>query len=75
MAWTDSPKMQDLSASAADSMWCTSQGAGNMTSGRPSAMSAPGSVPVDPMPPAKEQGDPHVQATEYDGRHTVRGSG
>lgn len=31
-----------------------------MMSGRPRAMSAPGSQPVTPLPPAKEQGDPKV---------------
>jgi hypothetical protein len=53
--------VQDLSRLAEDSMWVTSQGAGNMTSGRPRAMSAPGSKPVDPLPEAKEQEDPHVE--------------
>jgi hypothetical protein len=41
-------------------MWCTSQEAGNMMSGRPAARSAPGTDPVTPLPPAKDQGDPHV---------------
>ncbi len=36
-------------------------------------MSAPGSVPVDPMPPSKDQGDPHVTPAAYDGRHIVGG--
>ena len=31
-----------------------------MMSGRPGAMSAPGSQPVTPLPPAKDQGIPHV---------------
>ena len=52
--------MEDLSALAQDSMWVTSQAGGNMQSGRPAAMSAPGSPPVDPLPPANAQGDPHV---------------
>lgn len=52
--------MQDLSPLAADSMWPTSQEAGNMMSGRHAAMSAPGSDPVTPLPPAKDQGEPHV---------------
>ena len=53
--------MQDLSHLAADSMWPTSQEAGNMMSGRPKAMSAPGSNPTTPLPPAKDQGDPTVE--------------
>lgn len=53
--------MQDLSSLAKDSMWPTSQEAGNMMSGRPAAMSAPGSPPTTPLPPAKDQGDPSVQ--------------
>lgn len=52
--------MQDLSSLARDSMWATSQEAGNMMSGRPAAMSAPGSPPVTPLPPAKDQGVPEV---------------
>jgi hypothetical protein len=52
--------VQDLSHLAADSMWPTSQEGGNMMSGRPGAMSAPGSQPVTPLPPAKDQGTPHV---------------
>jgi hypothetical protein len=52
--------VQDLSHLAIDSMWVTSQEGGNMMSGRPAAMSAPGSQPVTPLPPAKDQGVPHV---------------
>lgn len=52
--------MQDLSHLAKDSMWPTSQEAGNMMSDRPAAMSAPGSQPVTPLPPAKDQGAPTV---------------
>lgn len=52
--------MQDLSSLADNSMWVTSQEAGNMMSGRPHAMSAPGSDPVTPLPPAKDQGTPQV---------------
>jgi hypothetical protein len=55
--------MQDLSSLARDSMWPTSQEAGNMMSGRHAAMSAPGSDPVTPLPPAKDQGEPHVTYT------------
>ena len=53
--------MQDLSHLAEGSMTATSQGAGNMMSGRPKAMSAPGSQPVDPLPPAKDQGTPDLE--------------
>jgi hypothetical protein len=55
--------MQDLSTLAEGSMWPTSQAAGNMMSGRSRAMSAPGSKPTDPLPPAKDQGEPDVQAS------------
>lgn len=69
--------MQDLSHLAADSMWPTSQEGGNMMSGRPGAMSAPGSQPVTPLPPAKDQGVPHVdlgsqQKTGDDGKPRAR---
>jgi hypothetical protein len=53
--------VQDISHLAKDSMWVTSQEGGNMMSGRPAAMSAPGSQPVTPLPPAKDQGTPQVQ--------------
>jgi hypothetical protein len=53
--------VQDLSSLAEDAMWPTSQAAGNMTSGRDKAMSAPGSPPVDPLPPSAKQGDPKVE--------------
>lgn len=52
--------MQDLSSLADGSITATSQAGGNMMSGRGKAMSAPGSQPVDPLPPAKEQGDPQL---------------
>jgi hypothetical protein len=52
--------MQDLSHLAENSMTVTSQAAGNMTSGRPAAMSAPGSQPVDPLPPTQDQDDPNM---------------
>jgi len=53
--------VKDLSSLAENSMWPTSQAAGNMMSGRKAAMSAPGSQPVDPLPPAKDQGEPDVE--------------
>jgi hypothetical protein len=52
--------MQDLSPLAKDSMWVTSQAAGNMTSSTEKAMTAPGSRPVDPLPDRASQGDPSV---------------
>ena len=50
--------MKDLSSLAADSMWVTSQAAGNMTSSTEKALTAPGSRPVDPLPDRADQGDP-----------------
>lgn len=41
----------------------TSQAGGNMMSDNKLAHSAPGSQPVDPLPPAKEQADPKVSAS------------
>lgn len=38
----------------------TSQAGGNMASDSKLAMTAPGSPPVDPLPPAKQQGDPAI---------------
>lgn len=55
--------MEDLSDLAKNSMWVTSEEAGNMMSGRHAAMSAPGSDPVTPLPPAKDQGEPKVTFT------------
>ena len=61
--WENNGSYQDLSGMplARSSMWPTSQAAGNMTSSARNAMTAPGSPPVDPLPPASEQGDPDVQ--------------
>lgn len=53
--------MKDLSILAKDSVWCSSQGAGNMTSSNRLAQTAPGSPPVDPLQPAEKQGDPTIQ--------------
>lgn len=58
--------MEDLSSLAENSMWPSSQAAGNMMSGRKVAMSAPGTQPVDPLPPAKDQGEPVVESISYD---------
>lgn len=41
----------------------TSMAGGNMMSDNKLAMTAPGSQPVDPLPPAKEQADPKVSAS------------
>lgn len=38
----------------------TSQAGGNMMSSNRYAMTAPGSQPTDPLPPAKDQGDPKI---------------
>lgn len=55
---------KDLSNLAENSMWPTSQSAGNMMSSSKNALTAPGSKPVNPLPPAKEQGDPHVSPSD-----------
>ncbi len=41
----------------------TSQAGGNMMSSNHLAMTSPGSPPVDPLPPAKDQGDPKITAS------------
>jgi hypothetical protein len=51
--------VEDLSRLADDSMWCTSQGGGNVTTVRPAAMSAPGSAPVNPRL-GEDERPPHV---------------
>ena len=58
--------MQDLSGLplAKTSLWVSSMSGGNTTSSNENAMSAPGSVPVDPMPAAKETADPAVGPME-----------
>jgi hypothetical protein len=40
-----------------------SMAGGNMMSDNKLAMTAPGSQPVDPLPPAKEQADPLITAS------------
>ena len=54
--------MQDLSSLplAKTSLWVSSMSGGNTTSSNENAMSAPGSMPVDPMPNAKDAADPAV---------------
>lgn len=56
--------MEDLSPLAEGSMWPTSQAGGNMMSGRARAMSAPGSMPTDPLPEEKDQGEPAVTPSD-----------
>jgi hypothetical protein len=71
--------MQDLSSllrpDPVSALVPTSQAAGNATSSNEAAGTAPGSLPVDPLPDRDEQSDPSVDATAYDGRHLVRGGG
>jgi hypothetical protein len=55
--------MRDLSPLAKDSMTATSQAAGNMTSSPAQAMTAPGSEPVDPLPPTEELDNPNLEMT------------
>lgn len=43
----------------------TAQSAGNMTSSNAAAHTAPGSPPVDPMPPAEKQADPAITAEAH----------
>jgi hypothetical protein len=52
--------MRDLSPLAKNSVTATSQAAGNMTSSPDNAMTAPGSQPVDPLPPTADQDDPDI---------------
>jgi len=41
----------------------TSQAGGNMMSSNKLAMTSPGSPPTDPLPPARDQGDPVITAS------------
>ena len=58
--------MQDLSSLplAKTALWVSSMSGGNTTSSNANAMSAPGSVPVDPMPNARDTADPAVGPME-----------
>ena len=58
--WENKGSYQDLSSLAKDSIWPSSQAAGNMTSSSREAMTAPGSSPVDPIPDRNKQGDPSI---------------
>jgi hypothetical protein len=61
--------MQDLSSALTTdpvtALAPTSQAGGNMMSSSRQAMTAPGSPPVDPLPPSKDQGDPKVTAIDH----------
>jgi hypothetical protein len=52
--------MQDLSSLAKNGPWVTSQAGGNMMSSTEQALTAPGSVPVDPLPDREHQGEPSL---------------
>lgn len=56
--------MQDLShllpADPVTALTPTSQAAGNMMSSNEPAMTAPGGLPVDPLPPSKDQGSVRI---------------
>jgi hypothetical protein len=52
--------MDDLSRLAVNSITASSMAAGNMTSSNATAMTAPGTEPVDPLPDREQQGDPHL---------------
>jgi hypothetical protein len=43
----------------------TSQAGGNMMSSNKLAHTAPGSPPVDPLPPTSDQGDPKIGAIDH----------
>lgn len=59
--------MQDLShifpSDPVTALAPTSQAAGNMMSSNAYAMTAPGGVPVDPLPPSKDQGNPDIDVS------------
>jgi hypothetical protein len=59
--------MQDLSSTLPGdpitALVGVSMAGGNMMSDNKLAMTAPGSQPVDPLPPAKEQSDPKITAS------------
>jgi hypothetical protein len=52
--------VQDLSHLAEDSITATSQAGGNMMSSNATAMTAPGSQPVTPLPPMRDQDTPNL---------------
>lgn len=59
--------MQDLSSllpvDPVTALTPTSQAAGNMMSSNEAAMTAPGGLPVDPLPPSKDQGSVKVDVS------------
>jgi len=59
--WENNGTVRDLSALAENSITATSQSAGNMTSSNETAMTAPGSQPVTPLPPAQDQDTPSIE--------------
>lgn len=56
--------VQNLSALAADSLAVSAMSGGNTVSSNAAAMTAPGSPPVDRMPPEDEQPDPALTLTD-----------
>jgi len=59
--WVNTGSYADISELADGSLTASSMAAGNMTASNRQAMTAPGSPPVDPLPPAADQGDPTVR--------------
>lgn len=59
--WVNNGSCRDLSELAKDSMWPTSQAAGNRQSTSDNAMTAPGSSPVDRELPESQMADPEVE--------------
>lgn len=79
ITWENQGSYQDLSELSRNSMWPTSQAAGNMTSNADEAMTAPGSEPVDPLPDRDHQGNPTVKLGTArqpgdDGKPSARGT-
>lgn len=65
--WENSGSYRDLSGllphDPVTALTPTSQAAGNMMSSNSAAMTAPGGVPVDPLPPSKDQGDVDIDVS------------
>lgn len=59
--WVNNGSYQDLSDLADNSLTASSMAGGNMTSSNRTAMTAPGSPPVDPLVPAEKQDDPAIK--------------
>ena len=57
--------MKDLTSLADGSMWVTSQEGGNLVHDNSPAMTAPGTSPATPMPPAMDQSDPDVGTSAH----------